>query len=198
MRTQTCCGTARGRADHEAKAVCFLERVAATIYGVKPAEILFIAERDYHRVCECFFRKTAGVYIHSVKHSGNKRQVMVYHKDRLDRILQSVETRTFLESFGYRRSGTTEDYVGQLLERLQEDAFPHEIGVFLGYPLKDVCGYLGLNDLEHTMTKGWKMYGDTRESERLHERFTMARVYARKRFDCFFNDEFSSQKMVAV
>lgn len=173
----------------EGRPACFLERVSATIYGVKPAEILSIGEREFRVVCECYFNKETRAVIRTVRINGRKRQVIVYHKKCLERVMSREEVRALLIRFGYCVDCSSEEYVEQLIERLRENDFPHEIGIFLGYPLNDVCGYLGLNSLEHTKTKGWKMYGDTRESERLQELFIKVRGYAKNRFDKFFSPE---------
>jgi hypothetical protein len=42
---------------------------------------------------------------------------------------------------------------------MQDDDFPHEIGFFLGYPIKDVFGFMGLCDLPLVGNGPWKMYG---------------------------------------
>lgn len=48
--------------------------------------------------------------------------------------------------------------------------FPHEIGVFLGYPLGDVCGFL--RDPDGCILCGaWKVYENVGEAARTFERF---------------------------
>ena len=47
---------------------------------------------------------------------------------------------------------------------MQEDEFPHEIGFFLGYPTKDVLGFMGMNNLPLVGSGPWKMYGKLEES----------------------------------
>jgi len=71
-----------------------------------------------------------------------------------------------------------------LKSRLAEGGFPHEIGIFLGYPLKDVAGFLGWTRLPFSCQGPWKIFGDPRPSLRLAARFrfhrqSMARRLAR-------------------
>ena len=48
--------------------------------------------------------------------------------------------------------------------------FPHEIGVFLGYPLGDVCGFL--RDPDGCILCGeWKVYENAGEAAKTFERF---------------------------
>ena len=48
---------------------------------------------------------------------------------------------------------------------LQED-FPHEIGVFLGYPLHDVIGFIENRGQNYSCCGHWKCYGDADRAQR--------------------------------
>ena len=48
--------------------------------------------------------------------------------------------------------------------------FPHEIGVFLGYPLDDVRGFIE-NPHGGKVCGTWKVYGDEAQAEKAFERF---------------------------
>ncbi len=53
-----------------------------------------------------------------------------------------------------------------LAERLEENRFPHEMGLFLGYPPMDVLGFI-LNEGAHYKKAGlWKVYGDEAEAQK--------------------------------
>ncbi len=49
---------------------------------------------------------------------------------------------------------------------------PHEIGIFLGIPLKDV---MGLSSLENTKCGMWRVYGDPAASERMMDEYRSAK-----------------------
>lgn len=49
--------------------------------------------------------------------------------------------------------------------------FPHEIGVFLGYPLGDVCGFLAAIPTVVFFAAAWKVYENVGEAARTFERF---------------------------
>ena len=55
---------------------------------------------------------------------------------------------------------------------------PHEIGLALGYPIKDVLGYMGLVPLPCTGGCGWRIYGDPNPSLRRSCEFERARGQA--------------------
>jgi len=155
--------------------VNFFKRIAATVGGVKPAEILMIGECEYQELYPKYFRDNQSTPMVTIKQCCAKRQVLIYHRECLSKILNRKCTQLFLVSRGYPKDAAVECYIDHLVRRLRGRSFPHEIGVFLGYPLKDVFGYMGLTSLPHTKTKGWCMYGDTSESEKLHTEYRCAR-----------------------
>ena len=72
-----------------------------------------------------------------------------------------------------------------MLERLrlrlaQSEEFPHEIGVFLGYPLPDVIAYIRNGGRNCLCCGCWKVYFDEHGARRTFARFRKCReVYAR-------------------
>ncbi len=62
----------------------------------------------------------------------------------------------------------------------ENDAFPHEIGVFLGYPLGDVMGFIRSGGRNCRHAGCWKVYCNEAETLRLFEKFKKCRdVYLR-------------------
>lgn len=83
----------------------------------------------------------------------------------MDRLLSDEESLCFLNRCGYRR-GTTEFLLEQLSERLcLEQNYPHEIGLFLGYPLSDVIGFIENKGWNYTCCGCWKSYGDPEKAK---------------------------------
>ena len=51
------------------------------------------------------------------------------------------------------------------------DGFPHEIGVFLGYPLADVKGFIENRGANYLCSGLWKVYCDEQEAQRTFQRY---------------------------
>ncbi len=84
------------------------------------------------------------------------------------------EVRKFLRSLGYDVSAGYDGLLRQLGLRLRGcQDFPHEIGVFLGYPLEDVRGFIANQGRNYTCCGCWKSYGDPAEA---HRRFSSYRA----------------------
>lgn len=102
-------------------------------------------------------------------------QLFLYLPDDFARLLARRDVTALLRRAGYRGPFTPEHALGQLEERLKTGTFPHEIGIFLGYPLKDVAAFMGWIRLPFACQGPWKMYGDPRASLGLAERFSACR-----------------------
>ncbi len=166
--SQTCRGTR-----------CIIEHIGATIIGVKPACLISIQEKDFLAECKKHFTCGSPVSFVIVKGVKTRKQLFIYHKERLESLLSNAEIHTFLVKQGYPEAGTSETYVRLLVRKLRGTQFPHEIGLFLGYPLQDVLGFMGA-PIPFSKTMGWRMYGDTRASEKVYFKFRSARRYVRK------------------
>ena len=101
-----------------------------------------------------------GVELLLLRESGNRALVYVYRPDRLARDLQQPGVAAFLAHCGY--TGTAPAACLDVLRRklAVSSDFPHEIGVFLGYPLTDVVGFIENQGRNFTCCGCWKAYGD--------------------------------------
>ena len=91
--------------------------------------------------------------------------VYVYRPKYLARILSGNAYRRFLSETGYEDADLN-GLLEQLAYRLRtQEEFPHEIGVFLGYPLRDVIGFIENHGRNFTCCGFWKSYGDPAETQ---------------------------------
>ena len=75
------------------------------------------------------------------------------------------------------------DCLRQLASRLCLQAeFPHEIGVFLGYPLDDVKGFIRHKGRNYTYCGCWKCYSDPQAARRRFEGFRRCTETFRRRY----------------
>ena len=104
--------------------------------------------------------------------------VYVYRVSRLNADLKNAEIRRILSCRGYD-CDRPERCIARLARRLKNGAeFPHEIGLFLGYPPEDVSGFI--NNGKCKLSGVWKVYGDKRRAEKLFAQYKKcARIYSR-------------------
>lgn len=64
-----------------------------------------------------------------------------------------------------------ESCIERLVERFKEQAVPHEIGYFLGYPASDVRGFIEHEGREFLCCGCWKVYADVRGAQYRFSRY---------------------------
>lgn len=95
--------------------------------------------------------------------------VYLYRPALLHRDLTNAHAAAILQRCGYPcpESGHC---VRTLWQRVRAGgAFPHEIGLFLGYPPEDVEGFM--NHQEAKLAGMWKVYGDVDAAQRTFARY---------------------------
>lgn len=101
-----------------------------------------------------------GVKIKLLNFKFNRAQIYVYRPNQLANDLFNKEAQKTLFSLGYK-GNSLDDYLKELSSRLNlYNEFPHEIGLFLGYPLSDVKGFIKYKGKNSKCCGYWKVYDD--------------------------------------
>ena len=92
--------------------------------------------------------------------------VLFYNPQALAATLAEARNARWLARMGYpadtSMEGGTEVLQGMLahlVERAAECELPHEVGVFIGYPLKDVAGFMQRIPATPVHHGAWRVYG---------------------------------------
>ena len=157
-----------------------IEQCAPVLAGLKPAGLFRYETRD----CADLARRvrswneqlaSKGLSVRVLKGCVRTHQflIYVYREAQLSAVLADRAVQEFLRQEGYQLPAEQEQ-TGALLNQLSrrlccQAEFPHEIGVFLGYPLPDVVGFIENRGQNFTCCGCWKSYGEP--------------VAARRRFD---------------
>ena len=108
-----------------------------------------------------------GVCARLLRESEKGGLVYVYRPTLLEKRLNDPEICAFLRAQGYEQFGLEEALATLSAHIRQGDEFPHEIGVFLGYPLGDVVGFIEHKGSNFCCMGPWKAYGNKEEALRL-------------------------------
>lgn len=140
-----------------------IECCSPTLASLKTANLFsfpFSSESELNRQIACWneILGSKGVTLTVLKKRENAALIYVYRKAKLEAALQRKDVHQFLSGFGYYRRDA-EGVLKQLRTRLEKsDEFPHEIGVFLGYPLEDVKEFIRNGGKNCKCTGCWKVY----------------------------------------
>ncbi len=96
--------------------------------------------------------------------------ILVYRKNILLNSICEPQKLSFLYQCGYPQTKNIDVLLEYLKTRLNNsDNFPHEIGIFLGYDLTDVLGFI--NHKKCLYSGLWKIYSDKEEKIELFNKF---------------------------
>lgn len=105
---------------------------------------------------------------------------LVYWPDRFQREIMNRKIQQFLRNYGYRvfRGEAVLERLSKRMEgyKNQRNEFPHEFGIFLGYPLEDVQGFIENRGKNYLYCGYWKVYKDVKEAKRLFARYRRAKA----------------------
>lgn len=164
---------------------CLIEFCAATLASLKSASlfnIAFVSPTDAEAQVALWNERLEdkGIRLMILRENDNCVQgcralVYVYRRNQLAKVLRNPEVAKFLLDYGYgdvygSAYGTLPDFQDsplvekallRLRNRVSESAdFPHEIGIFLDYPLGDVQGFIENEGRNFKCVGCWKVYCD--------------------------------------
>lgn len=126
--------------------------------------------RDYMRRWNRMFRKK-GIRVLPLRLQEHRALVYLYRVSYLCRDLKDTTTCRLLKERGYETK-IPERCILQLMRRLEEsEEFPHEIGLFLGYPPEDVCGFIQNGAKGCKLTGCWKVYHNEERARRIFAKY---------------------------
>ena len=101
-----------------------------------------------------------------LRFSGTKVLIYVYRPEKLRADLMDHTAQTILDQQGYS-PGNADKCLVQLAKKLRGNSdFPHEIGLFLGYPAEDVHGFMVNKACSCKCAGCWKVYGDVESAQK--------------------------------
>ena len=150
---------------------------APTFLGLKAASLVAFYRKhgdmadamlaDYEPCLACH-----GVSMFRLVDEADRALVLFYRAAALKDVLRRPEAQRLLGQYGYRAS----DSLGRMLLRLRRRVtdgagFPHEIGLFLGYPPHDVRGFIEHKGRGFLCCGPWKVYANADAARALFQRY---------------------------
>lgn len=113
----------------------------------------------YAKKCEAY-----GLRLVWLARHGRDLMLLAWKPSLVEAVLASEENRVFLVQCGLP-TGSADALVCALVSRLRayyagRIAFPHEVGLILGYPVEDVRGFMRDGGRGAKACGRWKVYGD--------------------------------------
>ena len=153
-----------------------IRHCSPTLAGLKTANLFGCHYATREEMCEDIrslnrLLSPKGLRVIPLQFQNQRALIYIYRPALLEQDLASCESAALLKQEGYQTESCNR-HLANLRRRLHEqNDFPHEIGLFLGYPPEDVRGFME-NEAENCKAVGyWKVYGNVTKALDTFARF---------------------------
>ena len=118
-----------------------------------------------------------GLYFRILYQGPQRTLLDVYRPDMVEAYLRQADVARFLANLGYTPEAPAPVLLNHLADRFANGGcFPHESGIFLGYPLADVIGFIRHKGSDAKLCGEWKVYGDAEQAAALFQAYSSCRA----------------------
>jgi hypothetical protein len=136
--------------------------IAPTIEKIKPSSI--VTFNNHRRELYSLWKKYKYCFLNyygldfcELKSDNEQISILFFDRKLLNEVIFDNENMLCLKEFNYSPHMTLEEALHFLQERF-EYAFPHEIGIFLGFPLEEVKQFIEYPERNGLLYGYWKVY----------------------------------------
>jgi hypothetical protein len=155
------------------------------ITGLKPAALIRLPRQILQTVWEnggANICSSLGLSVLILREGTAGGLVLLYRRGLLARKLRAGPGVRYLRSLSYPAGPGLEGFLSFLKKRFAEPGFPHEVGIFLGYPLEDVINFSAGKPSPYACRGYWKVYHRPEKAERTFMYMDAARLYVMRAF----------------
>lgn len=154
----------------------FALQCAPLFLGLRSSLFLTVTKRQVARIENILRDKRITLYKISENHG--KMAVLLFDEKKMKEYIAGEAVQKILGNLGYTGDDLY-DFMEIFAQRYtefvrNESAFPHEMGIFLGYPPEDVRGYLENGGKNYLCAGFWKVYENVQEKIKLFSQFERA------------------------
>lgn len=154
--------------------------LSPTIAGYKPSSIVTISNRNknmYDLWCKYGYEylDNINLKVFEINRKENAIVLLFYNERMLSEVLSDRDNTEFLSKFGYLSSMSLTEKLNLLKNRYEYNFCPHEMGIFLGIPLRDVEDFMNCNEKECVCCGYWKVYNDRKGALKVFEDYNKSK-----------------------
>ena len=160
-----------------------IEQCSPTLAGLKTANLFsckYDCKKKLWEDIRCFNALLIhkGIRMIPLNAENNRALIYVFRPKKLESDISDRKSREILQKHGYDENRINSCIV-KLIGRLKQNSeFPHEIGLFLGYPPEDVKAFIEHRDEGCKCVGCWKVYSDENAARKSFEKFKKCtRIY---------------------
>lgn len=144
--------------------------VAPVLAKYKPSYLFIFHNQGKRKLYDCWekykysIENELNIKYFELKKEEDSSAVLFYDKNQMDSILKEDKHIDFLAAHGYKVGICLEEAFVTLKGRYAKFC-PHEMGLFLGYPLEDVLEFMENPNKEALMFGYWKVYHNAEKAQ---------------------------------
>ena len=156
--------------------------LSPVLQQVKPSELIVLKKKCFEKVwlkVKAGIIKDLGLNCKTLHSSPDSIYLLFYNENMLRARLFDAHCQKLLAENNYKNILSMHSLLYQLGKRMK-DSLPHEIGLFLGYPVHDVEGFIRFSGKNFCACKYWKVYENPEYSLDKFRQIDIARNHAAK------------------
>ena len=164
----------------------FVRQCAPTLAGLKTGNLFSCSFKNENEMKESVRKinrrlRDKGLRFIPLRFCGTSALLYLYRPEKLKSDLCSPHAKDILGVYGYPHE-SADKCVSCLRRKLSaQNDFPHEIGLFLGYPPEDVKGFIEQGARNCKCSGCWKVYGDEASAKLTFGKYKKCKdVYCRR------------------
>ena len=139
------------------------------LLGCKPAALFTLRSEKDLAVLAGFLRPRLTLSVLRKNRGG--LLVLAFEQARLEKTVLDRDALAVLAGMGYPAEASLAALLDYLRGQFVRSDFPHEIGLFLGYPVEDVLGFVRHKGRYYKCCGYWKVYGDVEHAKQCFRRY---------------------------
>ncbi len=150
---------------------------APLLIGIKIANLLIVPNSKAKYIGSLF--QDTSIAVHIICQSDKKTFFLLFNVCELKKYLNQNKQSEILKTLGYNTANfesMMEEFSNRYEAYIQNRGlFPHEIGLFLGYPVEDVVGFIENEGKNFLYIGYWKVYSNPSKAAQLFEQYNEAK-----------------------
>ncbi|WP_143317387.1 DUF3793 family protein [Clostridium sp. HBUAS56017] len=159
-----------------------LFNISQVVAGIKPASTVTFKKSGDNTYSKWVsygreFVRNIDLQFVELRESEDAIIVMLYNKESLGKYIFEEEHKKFLMKLGYTSKEDISIYIQTLKERYDLYHCPHELGLFLGIPIKDVKDFMECTKKKCLICGYWKVYNDCNRAKEIFSQYDKVKEY---------------------
>ena len=170
--------------------------LAPVLQKIKPSELVILKKNRFNENWlpeKDGFLAELGLTCEELHVSENVVYLLFYDEKMLCASLTCKSCQNILKCNNYQTTECLQSLLHQLKNKMKLTLFPHEIGLFLGYPAHDVAAFIKFGGKNYCLCRHWKVYHDIKNAGRKFVQIDEARENAA----CILGKNIPIKKMIA-